>query len=68
MIMHVYHGDLDGKKIGKIIADPECGKDFCDSCGDCLDCYGGDPCWDAGESGDHFWVRYVYPGDTIPAR
>ena len=39
--------------------EPECGKDFCDQCGDCLHCYGGDPCCPAGENlGDHFWVIY----------
>lgn len=26
----------------------ECGKDFCGDCGDCLKCYGGDPCTDGG--------------------
>jgi hypothetical protein len=23
-----------------------CGEDFCDRCGDCLECYGDDPCTD----------------------
>jgi len=36
-------------------AEPVCGEDFCDSCGDCLACYGCDPCFDGG---DHFWVEY----------
>ena len=35
--------------------DPVCGVDFCDECGDCLVCYGSDPCWHGGE---HFWVEY----------
>ena len=25
-----------------------CGEDFCDECGDCLACYGSDPCFDGG--------------------
>jgi hypothetical protein len=29
-----------------------CGEDFCDRCGDCLACYGDDPCYDGG---DHNW-------------
>ncbi len=33
---------------------PECGKHFCDSCGDCLHCYGGDPC----PYGHHWFVIY----------
>lgn len=24
--------------------EPLCGVDFCEMCGDCLHCYGGDPC------------------------
>jgi len=36
-------------------AEPVCGVHFCDRCGDCLGCYGGDPCID---SGPHFWVKY----------
>ena len=38
-------------------ATPECGVDFCDSCGDCLSCYGSDEC-QTSESGEHFWVEY----------
>jgi hypothetical protein len=45
-------------------AEPECGEDFCDACGDCLDCYGGDPCYES-KSGEHFWVVYEYP-DGLP--
>lgn len=29
-----------------------CGEDFCDRCGDCLACYGDDPCLD---EGNHDW-------------
>lgn len=36
---------------------PVCGRDFCDSCGDCLACYSGDPCY-FGETDQHFWVVY----------
>ena len=36
--------------------DPVCGKDFCDTCGDCLYCYAGDDCLDGGE---HCWIVYV---------
>lgn len=32
-------------------------EDFCDSCGDCLDCYGDDPCGRYGDEG-HMWVVY----------
>ena len=38
---------------------PQCGEDFCQTCGDCLDCHGGDPCFDfaIGESrGEHTWI------------
>lgn len=37
--------------------EPECGKDFCDSCGDCLHCYWEDPCYENDQK-DHFWVTY----------
>lgn len=48
---------------------PECGKDFCDGCGDCLSCNGSDPCH-AFEDGVHLWevepgVFVGYP--TMPA-
>jgi len=40
-------------------AEPECGVDFCDRCGDCLHCYGWGPCYDgANERDEHFWVVY----------
>jgi hypothetical protein len=44
---------------------PACGKDFCDTCGDCLNCYAGDGCvvgdqWVVGEP--YQWVVYdAYP-------
>lgn len=37
-----------------IEADPFCG-DYCDTCGDCLHCYGEDACIDGK---DHVWVEY----------
>lgn len=35
--------------------EPVCGKDFCEQCGDCLACYGSDPCVHT-EDGRHVWV------------
>lgn len=46
------------KFIKSVDAEPECGKDFCDSCGDCLHCYGGDECLE-NANGKHFWVEYI---------
>ena len=37
---------------------PKCGEDFCDWCGDCLHCYGGDPCRDGSAASKHVWVVY----------
>ena len=42
----------DGKRV--LEAEPLCGVDFCDYCGDCLSCYMSDPCPD----GAHLWVVY----------
>jgi hypothetical protein len=33
---------------------PECGRDFCDQCGDCLACYASDPCHESSD-GVHTW-------------
>ena len=39
-------------------ATPQCGKDFCDDCGDCLACYGEDDC--GGVPGrKHKWIAYA---------
>jgi hypothetical protein len=39
--------------------EPECGEDFCDVCGDCLACYGGDPCCpDGTDRSAHRWIRH----------
>jgi hypothetical protein len=35
---------------------PVCGEDFCDHCGDCLACFGGEPC--GVENATHVWVVY----------
>jgi hypothetical protein len=52
-------------KTGKFIrledrGTPRCGEDFCDVCGDCLACYGGDDCYNGAseEPGVHVWVIY----------
>lgn len=40
------------------MGEPECGEDFCDGCGDCLDCqYHGPAEWDNGQSSH--WVIYL---------
>jgi hypothetical protein len=48
-------------------AEPECGEDFCDQCGDCLHCFGGDPCFDGNTtSPSHYWVVYGLPKPPAP--
>ena len=42
--------------LAEVEADPHCGEAYCDRCGDCLACSGGDSCIDG--YGDHFWVQY----------
>ena len=57
MKRHVYSSDTH-KLIRIDEAEPECGKHFCDICGDCLACYWEDPCNGiAGE--EHLWVVYL---------
>jgi len=46
--------DAQYQVVEYVRAEPECGVDFCDHCGDCLHCYGGDPCPD----GTHSWIVY----------
>ena len=54
MIRHVY--DKAGTTLLRDEqAEPKCNVDFCDSCGDCLYCYGEDFC--PGGAG-HSWVVY----------
>lgn len=55
MIRHTYdHAGLI--LIRKERADPNCGEDFCNNCGDCLACYREDPCGNPNST--HFWVKY----------
>jgi len=64
MDRHVYA--QDGVTVLRIErAEPECGHDFCDSCGDCLACYADDTCYSS-EDGEHFWV--IYEGRDGPPR
>lgn len=50
--------DSEGKKLLRVEeAEPECGVAFCDACGDCLACYGSDPCFRSAD-GEHRWVVY----------
>jgi hypothetical protein len=46
----------DGKIVSVAEATPVCGRSFCDECGDCLACHGGDPCRVQPEG--HRWVWY----------
>ena len=56
MKKHIYNSG--GDKLLKVIDDkPKCGIDFCDECGDCLHCYGGEQC-PYSDDGYHFWVEY----------
>lgn len=46
--------DNDCNKLLRIDeATPVCGEDFCDDCGDCLDCY-----WEDTGFCSHRWVTY----------
>ena len=53
------YGD-GGGMLGTVELDVECGQAFCDSCGDCLYCYGGDPCGNDDEPGGHSFVIYEF--------
>lgn len=38
-----------------------CGNDFCDRCGDCMACFGGDACYGGGiDHGEHLFVIYEH--------
>lgn len=50
--------DRQGREVEEFEAQPRCGLDMCDRCGDCLECYGDDPCPNFGDW--HTWT--VYPG------
>jgi hypothetical protein len=47
--------EVDDRLLRTEEAVPVCGEDFCDSCGDCLACYGGDYC---PERPEHRWIVY----------
>ncbi len=52
--------EWQNKRVGQVEAEPECGEDFCDRCGDCLHCYGGEACFNGGEdNGPHVWWVYA---------
>ena len=55
MDRHVYKGN--DFILTDVNIQPVCAEDFCDSCGDCLHCYGDDTCY-SNEDGKHFWVYY----------
>ena len=55
--MRKYIVDSAGKHIqGTEEAEPVCGEDFCERCGDCLVCYGYDVC--PTTEGNHIWIEY----------
>ena len=56
MLKHIYD-DRGETLLRTVEAEPECGEDFCDKCGDCLHCYEGDPCCYR-EDGQHLWIQY----------
>jgi hypothetical protein len=63
MKKHIYN---DIQLVEIVEAKPVCGLDFCDSCGDCLACYGGDPCWDTYPVyGEHYWIEYLESEQTM---
>ena len=57
MRRYIYSKNND-KLLREEEAEPICGGDFCDSCGDCLVCYGEE---EYSEGGWYFWV--VYEGE-----
>lgn len=63
MTRHVF--DRNGTTLSrKEQADPVCGEDLCDSCGDCLHCYGYEDSCRGGSS--HYWVVYEDPAKGTP--
>jgi hypothetical protein len=46
-----------------VVVEPICGDDFCDSCGDCIACYGNDEC----PNGSHYWCVYADEVDEFRA-
>lgn len=53
--------------LGPVLVNIGCADAFCDSCGDCLYCYGGDPCYGGGNGtgveGGHYFTIYE---DDLP--
>ncbi len=45
------------KRLYNVDLIPNCGDDFCDTCGDCLVCYVEDAC-NGVDGEEHFWVIY----------
>lgn len=41
------------KPAAKVV--PVCGEDFCDACGDCLNCYSEEACFVT--HGEHVWIK-----------
>jgi hypothetical protein len=50
--------DEQYRVVAEVQAEPHCGKDFCDLCGDCLHCYPDDPCYSSSHGG-HQWTIYA---------
>lgn len=58
--MRVIICDHRGNAIGsKDNVEPVCGEDFCDACGDCLSCYGGEDGCCGEEAKAHIWIVYL---------
>lgn len=55
MRVHILGVELDPSEALDLV--PQCGKDFCDECSDCLSCFEGDSCQPS--EGEHAWI--VYP-------
>jgi hypothetical protein len=51
---HIY-AEGGRERLGLAQLEIACGEAFCDSCGDCIYCYGGEE-WCPG--GSHWWVLY----------
>ena len=60
MLCHVGVDGADGhwRFLGLFEGEPECGVDFCDSCGDCLVCCGETACF-YNADGQHLWVKTI---------
>lgn len=56
MIVYIYTSD-GSSLLRTEDREPMCGVDFCDRCGDCLECFGYDACGDTGRDA-HLWVMY----------